>query len=251
MELSAVFFDVDGTIAETENLHRKSFNESFKEFNLDWFWDEAIYKELINIGDGKERIIHYIKRAWPEMMEYKNLTKYINSIHKVKCEIFEDHISESEIKMRPGVLRLIKELKLKRKRIVIVSSNSEESLFTLFTKGLDMDPNSIFDLIAHGNLTKHKRPSPEIYEWSLEKLRLPPQACIAIEDSLRGLQSAKNANLNVVVTPSIFTRDENFSDADVVVSDLGEIKAPFKRIKGKTFGNKVVNIDLLEKIIAN
>ena len=112
MQLSAVFFDVDGTIAETEDMHRKSFNESFKEFNLDWFWDKAIYKELINVGDGSERIKHYIKRAWPEMMEYKNLTKYINSIHKVKSEIFEDHISESDIKIRPGVLRLIKELKI-------------------------------------------------------------------------------------------------------------------------------------------
>ena len=48
MQLSAVLFDVDGTIAETEDLHRRSFNESFKEFNLDWFWDEAIYRELIN-----------------------------------------------------------------------------------------------------------------------------------------------------------------------------------------------------------
>ena len=76
--------------------------------------------------------------------------------------------------MRPGVLRLIKELKLKKNnvRIVIVSSNSEESLFTLFTKGLDMDPNSIFDLIAHGNLYKTKDHPPEIYEWSLEKLRI-------------------------------------------------------------------------------
>ena len=48
MELSAVLFDVDGTVAETEEFHRKSFNEAFKEFNLDWFWDEAIYTELIN-----------------------------------------------------------------------------------------------------------------------------------------------------------------------------------------------------------
>ena len=49
MQLSAVLFDVDGTIAETEDLHRRSFNESFKEFNLDWFWDEAIYRELIRL----------------------------------------------------------------------------------------------------------------------------------------------------------------------------------------------------------
>ena len=34
-----------------------------KNLILDWFWDEAIYKELINIGDGKERIIHYIKKS--------------------------------------------------------------------------------------------------------------------------------------------------------------------------------------------
>ena len=53
MELSAVFFDVDGTVAETENYHRKAFNDAFKEFNLDWFWDEPIYKELINVGGEK------------------------------------------------------------------------------------------------------------------------------------------------------------------------------------------------------
>ena len=104
MELSAVFFDVDGTIAETEEFHRKSFNESFKEFSLDWFWDEAIYKELINIGGGKERIMFHLKKAWPEMLEYKNLNKYINSIHKVKNEIFKDLIIECEVKPRPGVL---------------------------------------------------------------------------------------------------------------------------------------------------
>ena len=154
MLLSAVIFDVDGTISETEELHRKSFNESFKEFNLDWFWDEAIYKELINIGSGVERIEYYIKRAWPEMMEYKNLTKYINSIHKVKNEIFEDYIVESEIKPRPGVIRLINELKENKIRIAIVSSTSESNLLKLFKEGLNIDPLTTFDLIAHGDCTK-------------------------------------------------------------------------------------------------
>ncbi|MEE2694803.1 MAG: HAD-IA family hydrolase [Pseudomonadota bacterium] len=249
MLLSAVLFDVDGTIAETEDFHRKSFNESFREFNLDWFWDEAIYKELINIGGGKERIEHYIKRAWPEMLDYKNLTKYINSIHKVKNEVFEDYILESEIKPRPGVIRLIKELKENNIRIAIVSSNSEKSLHTLFKKGLNINPKKTFDLIAHGECTKNKRPSPEIYEWVLEKLRLPPQSCVAIEDSPRGVESAKNANLNILATPSIFTKDEDFSDAKLIVSDLGEIDRPFNKIKGETFGNKIVNLDLLKKMI--
>ena len=249
MLLSAVIFDVDGTISETEELHRKSFNESFKEFNLDWFWDEAIYKELINIGSGVERIEYYIKRAWPEMMEYKNLTKYINSIHKVKNEIFEDYIVESEIKPRPGVIRLINELKENKIRIAIVSSTSESNLLKLFKEGLNIDPLTTFDLIAHGDCTKNKRPSPEIYEWILEKLRLPPQSCIAIEDSLRGLESAKNAELNILATPSIFTKEEDFSNAKLVISNLGEPEAPFETIKGNDFGSSFVNIDLLTKLL--
>ena len=249
MLLSAVLFDVDGTISETEELHRKSFNESFKEFNLDWFWDEAIYKELINIGSGVERIEYYIKRAWPEMMEYKNLAKYINSIHKVKNEIFEDYIVESEIKPRPGVIRLINELKENKIRIAIVSSTSESNLLKLFKEGLNIDPLTTFDLIAHGDCTKNKRPSPEIYEWILEKLRLPPQSCIAIEDSLRGLESAKNAELNILATPSIFTKEEDFSNAKLVISNLGEPDAPFETIKGNDFGNRFVNIDLLAKLL--
>ena len=108
MELSAVFFDVDGTISETEEFHRKSFNESFKEFSLDWFWDEAIYKELINIG-GEKRIMFHLK-AWPEMLEYKNLSNYVDSIHKIKNEIYEDYINDSQ-KAQAWVFRLIEELK--------------------------------------------------------------------------------------------------------------------------------------------
>ena len=51
-----VFLMLMERIAETEELHRRSFNESFKEFNLNWFWDKPIYKELINIGGGKEEL---------------------------------------------------------------------------------------------------------------------------------------------------------------------------------------------------
>ena len=59
-KLSAVFWDVDGTIADTELCgHRVAFNMAFKDFNLDWFWDEANYLELLMISGGLKRIIHY------------------------------------------------------------------------------------------------------------------------------------------------------------------------------------------------
>ena len=182
------------------------------------------------------------------MLEYKNLTKYISSIHKVKNELFEDYILESKINLRPGFTRLIKNLKDNNVRIVSVSSTSEKNLITLFERGLNIDPSSTFDLIAHGDCTDNKRPSPEIYEWILEKLRLPSQSCIAIEDSLRGVESARNANIEVLVTPSSYTKHESFKDAKVVVSDLGEKDRPFKKIKGNVFDHKFVDFKLLSRI---
>lgn len=249
MLLSAVFFDVDGTIAETEELHRKSFNESFKEFNLDWFWDKPIYKELINIGGGKERIQHYMKRAWPEMLEYKNLSKYIDSIHKVKNEIYEDYVKEEKLTFRPGVKRLISELKENKIRIALVSSSSKTNIENLLLNGLQFKSIEFFDLIAHGDSTKNKKPSPEIYEWALEKLKLSAQSCIAIEDSPRGIDSAVSAKIKVIATPSELTIDENFEAADLVVSDLGDPGMPFKRLLGSTFGEENVNVGLLKKLI--
>ena len=248
MKLSAVLFDVDGTIAETEEYHRKSFNESFKEFNLDWFWDEAIYKELINVGGGKERIMYHIKRAWPEMLNYKNLSKYIDSIHKIKNEIFEDFMKDMVIKPRKGVIRLINELKERKIRLAIVSSSSESNILNLFNNALKININEKFDIIAHGDITKNKKPSPEIYEWTLEKMRLPPQSCLAIEDSPRGMESALRANINVVVTPSILTSGEKFDGAKLVVSDLGEFDEPFQKISGEDFGYEYVCYDMLQKI---
>ena len=114
---------------------------------------------------------------------------------------------------------------------------------------MKIDHKQIFDIVAHGDSTPNKKPSPEIYEWALEKLRLPSQACIAIEDSPRGLDASLKANISTIVTPSILTIGEEFKGAKLVVSDLGEPDKGFELIAGDDFGHKYVNIDLLSKII--
>ncbi len=57
MKLEALLFDVDGTLAETEEVHRIAFNEAFKEAGLDWEWDQPLYYELLGVTGGKERIL--------------------------------------------------------------------------------------------------------------------------------------------------------------------------------------------------
>ena len=163
--------------------------------------------------------------------------------------IYEDYINESKLNFRPGVLRLIEELKKNNIRIALVSSSSEMNVNNLLNKGLKIKPKNYFDIIAHGDCTKNKKPSPEIYEWTLEKLKLSSQSCIAIEDSPRGLESALAANIKVVITPSDLTLDEKFEGAELVVSSLGEPSQPSKMIEGKFDFNEFIDLKLLKKII--
>ena len=91
------------------------------------------------------------------MLNYKNLSKYVDSIHKTKNEIYEDYLLESNLKTRPGVIRLIDELKKKSIKIALVSSTSEINLINLFEIGLKIDYKKNFDVVAHGDSTRSKK----------------------------------------------------------------------------------------------
>ena len=56
----ALIFDVDGTLAETEEAHRVSFNDAFAEAGLNWNWSQSDYRNLLRITGGKERMLHYV-----------------------------------------------------------------------------------------------------------------------------------------------------------------------------------------------
>ena len=56
LKLRGIIFDVDGTLADTEEIHRIAFNRTFQEFDLDWHWSEEKYVELLSISGGKERM---------------------------------------------------------------------------------------------------------------------------------------------------------------------------------------------------
>ncbi len=63
MTIKAIIFDVDGTLADTEDAHRKSFNKAFAENKLDWNWDVALYDKLLKVTGGKERIKYFVESS--------------------------------------------------------------------------------------------------------------------------------------------------------------------------------------------
>lgn len=251
-KLQAVLFDVDGTLADTEqDGHRIAFNAAFKQFELDWNWDIRLYGELLQVTGGKERIRHYIERYAPAFLDKKDLGEWIASLHKTKTKYFESLMEAGSIPLRPGVARLIQELRHEQVKLAIATTTTMENVTALLKSTLGEESIDWFDIIGAGDIVPLKKPAPDIYQWVLGQLNLPAHQCIAIEDSENGLKSALAADLPTLITVSGYTHSQNFEGAMAVVSDLGEPTQPFNLIAGNNLDNGWVDYKVLNELVSH
>ena len=78
MAIKAIIFDVDGTLADTEDAHRVAFNRAFAENNLDWNWDVVLYGKLLEVTGGKERLRYFIETCLPNLMRARSIRSPIH-----------------------------------------------------------------------------------------------------------------------------------------------------------------------------
>ncbi len=102
-------------------------------------------------------------------------------------------------------------------------------------------------MIGAGDQVRRKKPSPEIYRFVLRELDRSACDCVAIEDSLNGLTAAKAAGLYTVVTPSFWTRSEDFSAADMVLPSLGCPLRPLPPRSAALVGATMLGVRELER----
>ncbi len=247
MTLKAIIFDVDGTLAETEEAHRIAFNEEFAAWDLPWEWDKVLYKELLAVTGGKERICHYIEEYKPPKGE-ETLAR-VAEIHKAKSERYMRMIAEGAVPLRPGVARLIEEAKEAGLKVGIATTTSTPNVDVLTKATLGMPADEVFDAMACGEEVTAKKPAPDLYELALQKLGVAHNEAVAIEDSRNGLMAALRAGVPVVITPSDYTADEDFSDALSVVSHLGEPDQPYEHISGFGWAQSMITPDMLDRWI--
>jgi beta-phosphoglucomutase-like phosphatase (HAD superfamily) len=220
VKLKALIFDVDGTLADTEELHRSAFNQAFRRHGLDWNWSRPRYAHLLLTAGGKERLGAYIDSLPLGVGEHRDLRGRIAAIHQTKTDIYASLIAEGGIRLRDGVRRLIDEAAGANVQLAIASTTTLANIETLLRATLGRDSPHRFAVIGAGDQVRHKKPAPEIYRFVLRELTRPPDECAAIEDSAAGLAAAKAAGLYTVVTPSDWTGGEDFSGADLVLPSL-------------------------------
>ena len=219
----AIIFDVDGTLAETEEAHRKAFNRAFAAAGLDWHWDQELYRKLLAVTGGKERIRYFIEDFGGKGAPADGLDAFIKRLHASKTEAYVDIVSGGELELRPGVRELIHEARERGYRLAIATTTTPANIDALFSATLGDAGRELFEAICAGDSVPNKKPAPDVYIKALEELDLPGASCVAIEDSRNGLLSAVAAGIPTIVTPGIYTSGEVFGEAALVVDDLAAL----------------------------
>jgi len=232
--MKALIFDCDGVLADTErDGHRVAFNKAFAAKGYPIEWGVKLYGQLLEISGGKERMKHYFDcHGWPD--DIVDRDGLIKELHKLKTDFFMQIIESGELSPRPGVARLVDEAIAANITLAVCSTSHERAVNLVVERLLGPQRKKRFSAILAGDVVSKKKPDPEIYNLASQKLRLDPSECVVVEDSRNGLLAAKAAGMYCIVTTNGYTDNEDFTEADLVVSDLGDepnIKVTLQEVK--------------------
>jgi len=221
MAIKGIFFDQDGVIIDTErDGHRVSFNKTFKHFGYDFEWGVEEYHDLLQIAGGKERMKHYLHtKGFGKEVKPEDEEELIKSLHKHKTTTFIEMIESGELPLRPGIHRFMTEAMAAGLALCVCTTSEVRAAEAVTQKVLH---DIKFAHVLAGDIVTKKKPDPEIYNLGLQKTGLKPDEVFVVEDSRNGVLAAKAAGLRVVATTNHYTEKEDLSDADIILTCLGD-----------------------------
>lgn len=225
--MSALIFDCDGVLADTErDGHRVAFNATFREFGLPVEWSEDEYAVKLQIAGGKERMASLLT---PEFVRANGLpgdpegqATELARWHKRKTAIYTELVEAGQLPTRPGVRRIIAAAQDAGWKLAVASTSAEPSVQAILERAAGPERAARFNVVLAGDVVEHKKPAPDIYLLALERLGVPAAETIVIEDSRNGLLAATEAGLRCVMTVNGYTEEEDNHEAILVVSSLGD-----------------------------
>jgi len=219
--LSALIFDVDGTLADTEDAHRRAFNAAFDEAGLPWHWHTTLYARLLDVAGGRERLLHYWRMVDPGGAGSRAAADTIAAVHAIKTRRYA--ALAGSLPLRPGVASLIAEARAAGIALALATTTTPANVDALLRAALGANWRLLFAAVCDGATPGAKKPAPDVYITTLAALGVRPAACLAIEDSANGLQAARAAGIPTIVTPTAYTRGQPFDAALAVLAQPGDL----------------------------
>jgi beta-phosphoglucomutase len=207
-QFRGVIFDVDGVLVDSEPLHQRAWEQILAEFGITL--SSAQFHLLMGKTTHQILAMYFEQYGIREDLEFWSFKK---------DEVYRSLVHE-ELKPLDGVVSLLEFLKSRKIRIGVASSAVRQNV----EAALDcLGPEVSFDSILSVEDIMHPKPDPEIYVKAAQSLDLSPNDCVVIEDSLPGIQSAKQAGAFVIgITTNV--HPQGLTAADLVCSSFHEIR---------------------------
>ena len=206
--MKSILFGSIGVLTESSEIQRRAFNEAFKEFGLDWYWNAANYIKMLEKPGGLNRIAEYSK--------FKLNENEVKEIHNLKVKHFK-YLSKNKLKPRRGILEIIDYGFKNNIKVGFITTTNKLTL-DLVTEGLsDFIDFSKFDLITYDENVSRRKPYPDIYNYTIKKLDLDCSSSISIENTIENCKSSTKAKLPTLFYPGEYTF---FRDSDNFTYDI-------------------------------
>jgi HAD superfamily hydrolase (TIGR01509 family) len=205
--VQAIFWDNDGVLVDTEHLYFQATQETLASIGIPLTRDDYIALFLV---DGKG--------AWHLAQQRGVPAVEIEALRMARNERYGELLAESP-RLAAGVTDVLESLHGRYVMGVVTSSRRDH--FDVIHRNTGL--MKYFDFVLTAADFRRVKPDPEPYLRAVERSGVAREACVAIEDSARGLESARAAGINCIVVPTELTRQSDFTGAHRVLDRIGEL----------------------------
>jgi HAD superfamily hydrolase (TIGR01509 family) len=215
--ISAVIFDLDGVLADSEPWWNQIDAKLLSEYGVSY---RGEYHQNV-VGVSYPIAVEFYRNAFGIKAPTEQMMKRRGEI---AAEFFADRVCPF-----PGTKEILQQLSQLKLRLAVATSSVSASARPFLDRH---QLTQFFEVVVTGDEVERGKPAPDIYLRAAEKLNLSPDKCLVVEDALAGIAAAKAAKMRVVAIP-----DRRFVDpatyekqADYILSNLNELPSLVQKL---------------------
>ncbi len=204
----AALFDMDGVLVDNHEFHFKAWTLFCEIHQL-----PVSREKFLKVFGGSSR--ENLEGFFGRKLSDAEITNYSDEKEEIYRQIYKPHLKPVK-----GLPELLKKLKSLRIDMAIATSASLENAEFVIQEG---NLQTYFKVIVHDRIIINNKPHPEVFLKAAELLGYEPNRCIAFEDSLKGIESAKSAGMKVVGLATT-NPPEIIRHTDLVIDDFTHLE---------------------------